>query len=167
MVFVCNKKMDKKIKKIEEKIDKLQSKVGIVKKSNDADIQSLFESYDKNTEKNEQKIKDSLQHKRKILSSQYELLIRVEKLIEDKKHNLEQLNLDLEKQDLYIRKQYIVPKRNIFSKVVIVLLIVLISLFLAFLTPSIRKRIEYNPYITAEKSVFVENYINEYEGEKL
>lgn len=120
MVFVCNKKMDKKIKKIEEKIDKLQSKVGIVKKSNDADIQSLFESYDKNTEKNEQKIKDSLQHKRKILSSQYELLIRVEKLIEDKKHNLEQLNLDLEKQDLYIRKQYIVPKRNIFSKVVIV-----------------------------------------------
>ena len=159
------KNLNNKLKKIRKDIDELQFQLEKVEIQQNLEIEDLFHKFE-NNKKNAEQLNEILEENRDNLKFQCEILYDIERIIKLKRKELEQCEIEFEKQELYLRKQYIQPKKNIFYKVVLVIIIVLLSLFISFLTPSIKKRIEYNPYVTSEKTVFVENYINEYEGEK-
>ena len=113
----------------------------------------MFKKYDGKSKKfYGEKLHDDIEKRVKILREHKDLLYELDKAIKLKENQLEQLKFDLEKQDLYIRKQYIQPQKKYFGKTIIVLLIVIVTLFLAILTPSIKKRIEYNPYVTVSEN---------------
>lgn len=54
--------------------------------------------------------------------------------------------LNLKEEDFYNRKQIAKRDRNYFGRIVFVLIYIIIIVFSFFLLPSIKKRIEYNPY---------------------
>lgn len=91
--------------------------------------------------------------KYKELKKQSSILDEIDKLlnikkidIERQKSELQKVQLELEKEDFYNRKQVFQKQNHTFAKVMSVILILLLSVFIGFITPSIKKRIEYNPY---------------------
>lgn len=146
-----SKNQNKKLEEIRKKLDKLQFHLEEVEIQKTLEVKNLFDKFEENSEKIAKKINEKTEIKKENLKLQCDLLYEIDKVIKLKEKQLEQLKLKLEKQDLYLRKQYIQPQKKWFTRVIIILLIILTTVFLAILTPSIKKRIEYNPYVTDNK----------------
>lgn len=78
------------------------------------------------------------------------LLSAKKKTIKQSELSIREEELKLKEEDFYNRKQITKNNKNIFAKIMITAIILFCIVFSLLLLPSIKKRIEYNPYITEQ-----------------
>lgn len=110
--------------------------VELLKKLKISSIKNYFEKTNKNLEEI-----DTIYNEIGLLFSSKSKTIKQTEL------SIREEELKLKEEDFYNRKQLTKKNKNIFGKIMITIIILFCIIFSLLLLPSIKKRIEYNPYI--------------------
>jgi len=118
---------------INEKLQKLQDKINEIKNSDTLEsIISKLQEYN-------------------VLQNEIEKINSMKAAsLEQKTKELQETDIKIQEEDLYIRKQKLKSNNQTFRKFFILLIFVAITIFMFCLLPSIKKRIEYNPYVNTK-----------------
>lgn len=161
-------KITEKILKLKEEINKAEINQQIINLLNKNDvlsqIQSILDSNNISKDLSEllskleiSSIKNYFEKTNKNLEEIDSFYNEIDLLFSAKNSTIKQTELSireeelkLKEEDFYNRKQITKNNKNIFAKIMITIIIVFCIVFSSILLPSIKKRIEYNPYITEQ-----------------